>query len=115
MLVEPDLDQVKEAHRIDAQGVELSAEGYVAARDREARTKEIQRISDATRLAAKFGLEVFVGHGLNARNIPPLLGIEGLTRLNVGYSLAARSVVVGFDAAVRELMALLESGPMPLR
>ena len=107
VFVEPDLDQIKETHRVDAQGVELSADAYVEARDTESKTKELQRLSDASRLAAKFGLEVTVGRGLSARNIYPLLGIQGLKRVNMGYSLVARAIVVGYEQAVRETVELL--------
>jgi pyridoxine 5-phosphate synthase len=110
--IEPDLDQVKEAHRIDAQGIELSAEPFVEARDKESKMNEVQRLSDAARLADKFGLEVAIGHGLSYRNVPPLVGIQGLTRLNVGYSLAARAIVVGFETAVREMLEII-SRPTP--
>jgi pyridoxine 5-phosphate synthase len=113
--IEPDLDQVKETHRIDAQGVELSAEAFVEARDNETRDRELGRLSDASRLAAKFGLEVAVGHGLSYRNILPLLGIQGLTRVNVGYSLVARAIVVGFERAVREMMELIYRPAPPVR
>lgn len=107
LFIEPDLDQIKEAHRIDAQGVELSAEAYIVARDRESMRKELQRISDAVKLSSKFGLKVAVGHGLTLRNIPPLLEIQGIARLNVGYSLVARSIMVGFERSVRELVELV--------
>jgi pyridoxine 5-phosphate synthase len=113
--LDPDLDQIKEAHRIDVQGVELSADAYVAARDRESARSELQRFSDAAKLAAKFGLQVAIGHGLTARNIPPLLGIPGLIRLNVGYSLVARSVMVGFEKAVGEMVDLLDRRVPPAR
>ncbi len=115
ILVDPDLDQIKEAHRIDAQGVELSADAYVAARDRETARSEFQRFSDASKLAAKFGLQVAIGHGLTSRNIPPLLAIQDLIRLNVGYSLVARSMMVGFEKAVRELVDLLDRRVSPAR
>jgi pyridoxine 5-phosphate synthase len=104
VFIEPDLDQVKEAHRIDAHGVELSTEPYVTARDKEARAKELRRLSDAARLAAKFGLDVAVGRGLSVRNLPPLLDIPGVGRINVGYTLVARALLVGFERAVREMV-----------
>lgn len=113
--IDPDLDQVKETHRIDAQGVELSAEAFVEARDSETMKSELQRLADACRLAAKFGLEVAVSHGLSYRNVSPLLGIQGLTRVNVGYTLAARAIVVGFEQAVREMMELISRPAPPVR
>ena len=112
---EPDLDQVKETHRVDAQGVELSADGYVSARGDEAKRKELQRISDAARLASKFGLDVAIGHGLSTRNLHPLLDIQGLHRINVGYSLIARAFVVGFERAVNEAFEIVSRSPVSPR
>ena len=83
------------------------------ARDAETKNRELQRLSDASRLAAKFGLEVAVGHGLSYRNVLPVLGSQGLTRVTVGYTLAARAIVVGFEHAVREMMELI-CRPAPL-
>lgn len=104
VFIEPDLDQVKEAHRIDAHGVELSTEAFVTARDKEARSKELRRLGDAARLAAKFGLDVAAGRGLSLRNVAPLLDVQDLARVNVGYSLVSRALVVGFERAVREMV-----------
>jgi pyridoxine 5-phosphate synthase len=115
IFIESDLDQVKETHRIDAQGIELSADAYVEARDEETQKNELQRLSDAARLAAKFGLEVAVGHGLSHRNVPPLLGIQGLGRINVGYTLVSRAIVVGFERAVREMVELISRPATPAR
>lgn len=116
LFVDPELDQVKEAHRIDASGVELSAESYIAARDRDTVQAELQRLSDAARLAAKFGLDVAIGHGLTLRNVPPLLTLTGVRRVNVGFSLVARAVVVGFEKAVKEMIELFDHPvPPPVR
>jgi pyridoxine 5-phosphate synthase len=114
VIIEPDLDQIREAHRIDANGIELSTETYVGARG-EAVAQQLQRVSDAARLADKFGLFVAAGNGLSVRSIPPLLGTQGLKRLNVGYQLVARSTVVGFEKAVREMVELTKQPPPPAR
>lgn len=112
VFIEPDPDQIREAHRIDAQGVEFSTEAFVGAQGKEAVAEQLQRLSDGARLAEKFGLEVAAGHGLSLRNIRPLRGLPGLKRLNVGYQLIARAFVIGFESAVRE-MAQLVKEPLP--
>lgn len=114
VFIEPDPDQVREAHRIDAQGVELSTEAFAGAQGEEAVAEQLQRLADAARLAEKFGLEVAAGHGLSLRTIRPLLGLAGLKRLNVGYQLVARSFIVGFENAVREMVDLVKQ-PVPPR
>lgn len=108
VFIEPDLDQVKEAHRIDLRGVELSTEAYTAARDKESFAKELRRLGDAARLAAKFGMDVAVGHGLTPRNVGPLLDLPGISRVNVGYNLVARALLVGFERSVTEMLEALK-------
>jgi len=113
VFVEPDLDQVKEAHRIDLQGVWLSTEAYNAARDKETTAKELRRLGDAARLAAKFGMTVAVGHGLSLRNLDPILELQGIDRVNVGFSLVSRALIVGFERAVTEMVEAIARAPVP--
>lgn len=112
--IDPSIEQVKAAHQIGALAIELSTEAYTAAsegiamaRDKDALSRELQRLSDCTRLGDKLGLHVGLGHGLTLRNTPALLEIGGVARINVGHSLVARSVVVGLERAVSEWMELL--------
>jgi pyridoxine 5-phosphate synthase len=52
---------------------------------------------------------VNAGHGINYRNMALIHKIPHLVELNIGHSIVARSVFVGFDAAVREMLALMEN------
>ncbi len=112
--LDPSIEQVKAAHQVGALGVELSTEAYVTAsaavamaRDKEAVSRELQRLSDCTRLGAKLGLHVGLSHGLTLRNAPPLLSLGGLARVNVGHSLVSRAVMIGLERAASEWIDLL--------
>jgi pyridoxine 5-phosphate synthase len=114
IFLDPSIEQVKAAHQVGVLAVEISTETYVSAsdsiamaRDKEAVTRELQRLSDCTRLGAKLGLHVGLGHGLTLRNTPPLLGLGGVARINVGHSLVSRAVMVGMERATTEWMDLL--------
>lgn len=116
--IDPSIDQVKAAHQIGALGVELSAAPFVTAssvepltRDRDAVSRELQRLDDCARLGAKLGLHVSASHALTLRNVLPLLGLSGLSRVNIGHAIAARAMMTGFHSAVREWVSLLESKP----
>ncbi len=54
-------------------------------------------------------LQVNAGHGINYRNIALIHKIPHLTELNIGHSIVARSVFVGFETAVREMLAAMEN------
>ena len=103
--VDPDTDHVKGAHRLGARGVQLSTARYS---ERNANpSDELQRISDAARLAGKLGLEVVVGGGLDYGNVQALADVPDVRELVVGHAIGARALLVGMDAAVREMRALV--------
>jgi pyridoxine 5-phosphate synthase len=66
-------------------------------------------VKDAAELAAKLGLEVHAGHGLDYRNVAPILAIPEIAELSIGFAIVARAAIVGIEWAVREMKGLLES------
>lgn len=68
---------------------------------------EIARIGQAARLGRAAGLAVYAGHGLSAANVGPIAAIPEIEELNVGHALVSRAVLVGMDAAVREMLAAM--------
>mgnify|MGYP003577032923 CR=1 FL=1 len=59
--------------------------------------------------ARKMGLTVLAGHGLTYRNIDGIAAIADIEELNIGHSIISRASLVGLDAAVREMIALMQS------
>ena len=107
VFIEPDLNQVKAAHKISADFVELHTGRYAnATRSKEADT-EFEAITQAARLSYKLGIGVNAGHGLNYRNVKRLTHIPEIVEYNIGHSITARSVLVGLVQAVKEMKALL--------
>jgi pyridoxine 5-phosphate synthase len=107
LFIDPDLDQVKAAHRAEAQAVEFHTGRYCDARLAADRRRELSRIIDACKAAAKLGLTVAAGHGLSYQNVIPVAAIPEIVELNIGHSIVARAVLVGFERAVREMKELL--------
>ena len=58
-------------------------------------------------LVRQSGLALHAGHGLTYRNVRPIAAIEGMHELNIGHSIVARALMVGFEAAVREMKKLV--------
>ncbi|MGE0643671.1 MAG: pyridoxine 5'-phosphate synthase [Nitrospira sp.] len=107
VFIEPDLAQVKAAHKISADFVELHTGRYAnATRSKEADT-EFEAITQAARLAYKLGIGVNAGHGLDYRNTRRLTHIPEIVEYNIGHSIIARAVLVGLVQAVKEMKALL--------
>ena len=53
---------------------------------------------------------VAAGHGLNYDNVEPIARISEIDELNIGHAIVARAVLVGFDRAVREMIAVMHPG-----
>jgi pyridoxine 5-phosphate synthase len=110
LFVDPDLEQVKEAHKLDAQAVEINTASYADARDARAREAALRRIVDAARLGRRLGLAVHAGHGLTYQNVGAIAAQSEIAELNIGHSIVSRAVLVGMERAVREMVELMR-GP----
>jgi pyridoxine 5-phosphate synthase len=107
LFIDPDLDQVKAAHRAEADAVEFHTGRYCEARLAADRRRELARLVDACKAAAKLGLKVAAGHGLNYQNVLPVAAIPEIEELNIGHAIVAHAVLVGMERAVREMKGLL--------
>ena len=68
---------------------------------------ELAKIRAAAAFGASIGLKVFAGHGLDVRNIVPILEIPEIEEFNIGHSIIARAVFLGLPAAVKEIADLI--------
>lgn len=103
LFVDPDLEQVKEAHRIDARAIEINTAAYADARDEPGREAALRKAVDAARFGRKLGLAVHAGHGLTYENVRALAALPEISELNIGHNIVARAVLVGMERAVREM------------
>jgi pyridoxine 5-phosphate synthase len=108
LFIDAEVDQVKAAHRAEAQTVEFHTGRYCDARLASDRRKELARLVDACKTAAKLGLQVAAGHGLNYQNVLAVAAIPEIEELNIGHAIVARAVLVGLERAVREMKELLK-------
>jgi len=107
LFIDPDPEQVKASHRCGADIIEIHTGRYAEAKKELEIEKRLEEIENAAKFAAKLKLSVSAGHGLNYRNVPRLLRIEEIEELNIGHSIVARAVIVGFERAVREMKELI--------
>lgn len=107
VFIDPETDQVKAAKKVGADFVEFHTGKYSNAYDigdSNEVEKELSALQDMTLLANKYGLRVNAGHGLNYRNVGPIAAISNIEELNIGHSIIGRSVLVGLDRAVKEML-----------
>ena len=96
---------------VEAEVVEIHTGRYCDARTDGDRRRELNRVIDACKAAAKLGLRVAAGHGLHYQNVGPVVAIPEIEELNIGHAVVARAVLVGMERAVREMKALMGGPP----
>ncbi len=110
LFVDPDLEQVKESHKLAAQAVEINTAAYAGARDERSREAALRKIVDAARLARKLGLTVHAGHGLNYKSVGQIAALSEISEVQIGHSIVARAVLVGVERAVAEMVSAMRLG-----
>ena len=68
----------------------------------------LEALETSANLAQTLGLKVAAGHGLNYHNVDAMKAISPITELNIGQSIIARSVFVGLESAIKEMIGLLK-------
>jgi pyridoxine 5-phosphate synthase len=68
---------------------------------------ELKKIRGAVKLARSLKLKANAGHGLNYDNVSPVAAIPGIAWLHVGHAIVARSLMIGMERAVSEMLKLV--------
>lgn len=107
LFIDPDPQQIAASKALGVQAVELHTGRYADAETPEASLRELEILKAAAKTATDLGLVLHMGHGLTYRNVVPVARIDGVCELNIGHSIVARAVMVGFQQAVKEMKALI--------
>jgi pyridoxine 5-phosphate synthase len=108
LFIDPDPRQLAASLKTGAPHLEIHTGTYADAKSRAARARELARIRRFARKAAEAGFEVHAGHGLNLDNVGPIAAIPEIVELNIGHSIVARALYVGFTQATREMKRAME-------
>ena len=116
IFIDPINEQLEAAAGAGAQQIEICTGGYAeltlssrAAHGDGLRkaAAEVERIRAAAEFASGLGMMVAAGHGLTYRNIGALAAIPAITEFNIGHNIISRSVFVGLNQAVREMVEVI--------
>jgi pyridoxine 5-phosphate synthase len=107
LFLDPDPRQIDEASRLAVDAVELHTGQYASAVPGAAQETELENLKKVGALVRQAGLALHAGHGLTYRNVRLIAAIEGMHELNIGHSIVARAIMVGFEEAVREMKRLI--------
>ncbi len=109
LFLDPEEKQIAAAAGLGAQAIELHTGAYAEATGEEGKQAlELAKLRRAAQQVLDLGLTLHAGHGLTYRNVRPVAAIAGISELNIGHSIVARAIMVGFEQAVREMKKLVE-------
>ncbi|MGH8028938.1 MAG: pyridoxine 5'-phosphate synthase, partial [Arenimonas sp.] len=109
LFVDPDPRQLAACGKSGAPHLEIHTGRYADAARATGRQRELRRITDFAAAAARAGFEVHAGHGLNLHNVSAVAAIAEIVELNIGHSIVARALYVGFSRAVKEMRQAMGS------
>ena len=111
LFIDPDIKQIEASARIGADAIELHTGPYAEAWnafDWKRVKEELAKLRLAAVFAKNLGLRVYAGHGLNYHNVKEIVKIKEIEELNIGHSIVANAVLLGFERAVKEMLNLLK-------
>ncbi|RAL21619.1 pyridoxine 5'-phosphate synthase [Lujinxingia litoralis] len=119
LFIDPEQAQIEASAKLGVEIVELHTGDYCEAAAEFTnkqvpsafdRNTEWRRLRDAAQLAASLGLTVAAGHGLDTKNVLAVAAIPEFEEFNIGHSIVARAIYVGFERAVAEMIDALAEG-----
>lgn len=108
LFIDPEREQIDAASELGAEIVELHTGRLANAFTERVEKQELERLREGAIRASNCKLQVNAGHGINYRNIALIHRIPYLHELNIGHSIVARAVFVGFETAVREMLEAMQ-------
>jgi len=108
LLIDPDPDHIKIAHRLNVDGVQIHTAAYAGDALPSTRKRLLARLVDAAKIAVKLKLRVAAGSGLGYTTARAVGQLHEVETCIIGHSIMARALMVGIETAVREMIILLE-------
>jgi pyridoxine 5-phosphate synthase len=107
IFIDTNLDEIKAAREIGVDLIEINTGRYADLGEGPARDKALETVRKAAEYGRRIGLEVHGGHGLDYRNVRPVVAIPEIAELSIGFAIVARAAVVGIERAVLDMLALI--------
>ena len=105
LFIDPDIEQVEASAIEGVDMIEINTATYA-----EGDLEDIDRIRNAARHAEHLGLTVAAGHGLTHHNLGLLVReVPEIVEYNIGHSIVGRSIFVGWENAIRDILSIINS------
>ncbi len=107
VLIEPNLQMVKAAAKLEFDYVELNASGLAEAPDMNTELEILEEISGLTVAANKLGMGVNISGKIGYDNIREIAQIDFIEDIIVGRPILSKALAIGFEQAVRDMISLI--------
>ena len=110
LFLDPVKDDIKKAHQLGADAVELHTGNYANASSKDEEFKELVRLREAAMLINRLGMKVNAGHGLNLQNLPKLLEVVPyLNEVSIGHALISEALFMGLPQTVKSFLEVMST------
>lgn len=107
IFIDTTLGEIRAARDLGVDLIEINTGKFADLKDGPEREKALEAVRKAAEFGHQIGLEVHGGHGLDYRNVGPIVAIPEIAELSIGFAIVARAAVVGIERAVLDMLALL--------
>lgn len=110
LFIDPVRDQIEAAKEVGTNMIELHTGDYANAPTSRQKRRYLVIINQMAKLAKSLDLIVNAGHGLDYSNIKPIVAMKEIEEVSIGHAIISRSVFVGLEEAVKEMVRLVKKG-----
>ena len=107
LFIAPNIKHIEKAIMMNAPAIEIHTGHYANLQNKAEKLKELSVIRDAVNFANEAGLVVNAGHGLHYSNVQEIVAIDGIYELNIGHSIVAEALFVGWQKAIKDMKKII--------
>ena len=106
ILIEPEIENVKNAGKLEFDYVEFDVTGYALADNLDEELAELENINSLSAAANKLGMGVNVSGPINSGNVGDISKIQFIEDIIIGQAIIDKALAVGLEHAVRDFINL---------
>ena len=107
VFIEPNLQIIKQAGKLEFDYLEINAKLFTTAKDLDQQVAELESLNSMVIAANKLGMGVNISGGITQENIKELAKIHYLDDIIVSNSLMVKALAIGFEHAVRDFVNII--------
>jgi pyridoxine 5-phosphate synthase len=107
ILIDPDIDSVKIAGKLEFDYVEFDVFKYCRSENLDEELAELENINSLSAASNKYGMGVNVSGPLSASHLGDISKIQYLEDIIISQAIIDKALAVGFDNAIRDFIGLL--------